>query len=307
MTFIPKYADNVTLSDGLGILTLHCTKTKEMKLSGKNILITGGASGIGRLMGRMAIEKGAAGVIIWDINEQNISKVCAEHEALAAETAGNGAAAKICGFRVDVSSNEAVLAAYQDTLKAMGQVDILVNCAGVVTSNKLFADNSAEEIERTIRINTIAPMYVALAMIGDMIKRDSGHICNIASAAGMLSNPRMSAYAASKWGVIGWSDSVRIELSEMKSKVRITTVAPYYINTGMFNGVQSKIFPILDPVKTAAKIIKAIEKDTDFKGIPFPFHFIRFWQGVLPTRFFDWFFGQVFGIYHTMDNFTGRK
>ena len=44
-----------------------------------------------------------------------------------------------------------------------------------------------------------------------------------------------------------------------------------------------------------------------FKGIPFSFHFIRFWQAVLPTGFFDWFFGRVFGIYHTMDNFTGRK
>lgn len=272
-----------------------------MKIKGNNILITGGASGIGRLMGRISIEKGAASVIIWDINDENIEKVVREHELLSEGRT------KIFAFKVDVSNNENVLKAYADTCKVAGKVDILVNCAGIVTSNKLFAENSAEEIERTIRINTIAPMYVALAAIGDMIKRNSGHICNIASAAGMLSNPRMSAYAASKWGVIGWSDSVRIELSEIKSAVRITTVAPYYINTGMFNGVQSKIFPILDPDKTAAKIIRAIERDVDFKGIPFPFHFIRFWQGVLPTRFFDWFFGQVFGIYHTMDNFTGRK
>lgn len=272
-----------------------------MKVAGKNILITGGASGIGRIMGRMALEKGAKSLIIWDINPSAIETVVADQKKYAKD----GSA--VFGLRVDVSDNNAVLEAYSQTLKLAGEVDILVNCAGIVTSNKLFADNSVDEIERTIRINTIAPMYVALAVIGDMIKRNSGHICNIASAAGMLSNPRMSAYAASKWGVIGWSDSVRIELSEIKSKVRITTVAPYYINTGMFNGVQSKIFPILDPEKTAAKILRAIEKDTDFKGIPFPFHFIRFWQGVLPTRFFDWFFGQVFGIYHTMDHFTGRK
>lgn len=275
-----------------------------MKIQGNNILITGGASGIGRLMGRMAIEKGAAAVIVWDINDANIQKVCSEHEELSASTGSN---TRVLGRKVDVSDNEAVKAAYSDVVAQLGKVDILVNCAGIVTSNKIFAENTVEEIERTIRINTIAPMYVALAMLPDMIKRNSGHICNIASAAGMLSNPRMSAYAASKWAVIGWSDSVRIELSELKSDVRITTVAPYYINTGMFNGVQSRIFPILDPVKTASKILKAIEKNKDFKGIPFPFHFIRFWQGVLPTRFFDWFFGQVFGIYHTMDNFTGRK
>lgn len=282
--------------------------TVEMKIKGNNILITGGASGIGRLMGRMAIEKGAAAVIIWDINTSNIGRVVAEHEELAASCGAQAdGRTVIMGQTVDVSDDRRVVEAYKECCAKLGRVDILVNCAGIVTSNKLFAENSPGEIERTLRINTLAPMYVALAMIGDMIRRDSGHICNIASAAGMLSNPRMSAYAASKWGVIGWSDSVRIELAEMGSKVRVTTVAPYYINTGMFNGVESKIFPILDPEKTAAKIIRAIEKDTDFKGIPFPFHFIRFWQGVLPTAFFDWFFGQVFGIYHTMDHFTGRK
>jgi all-trans-retinol dehydrogenase (NAD+) len=123
----------------------------------------------------------------------------------------------------------------------------------------------------------------------------------------MLSNPKMSVYAASKWGVIGWSDSVRIELQEMKSKVRVTTIAPYYINTGMFDGVKSRIIPILKPEYVAKRIIKAIERNTSFRGIPFGFHFIRFWQFLLPTRIFDWVFGEVFGIYHAMDAFTGRK
>ena len=272
-----------------------------MKIKGNSILITGGASGIGRLLGLISIRKGASAVIVWDINPVSIAKVKQEFEQ---EAKG---ATQIFSAVVDVSDNARVRDAYAEAVNQAGRVDIVVNCAGIVTSNKLFSDNTPEEVERTIRINTIAPMYVALAAIGDMVKRDSGHICNIASAAGMLSNPRMSAYAASKWGLISWSDSVRVELSEMKSKVRITTIAPYYINTGMFDGVTSKIFPILDPEKTAEKIIRAIERNVDFKGIPFSFHFIRFWQGVLPTRFFDWFFGQVFGIYHTMDHFTGRK
>ena len=272
-----------------------------MKIKGNSILITGGASGIGRLLGLISIRKGASAVIVWDINPVSIAKVRQEFEQ---EAKGS---TQIFSAVVDVSDNAMVRDAYAEAVNQAGRVDVVVNCAGIVTSNKLFSDNTPEEVERAIRINTIAPMYVALAAIGDMVKRDSGHICNIASAAGMLSNPRMSAYAASKWGVIGWSDSVRVELSEMKSKVRITTIAPYYINTGMFDGVTSKIFPILDPEKTAEKIIRAIERNVDFKGIPFSFHFIRFWQGVLPTRFFDWFFGQVFGIYHTMDHFTGRK
>lgn len=262
-----------------------------------NVLITGGASGIGKIMGRMALEKGAASVIIWDINEANIASVSEEHSKLG----------KVYGFKVDVSDNDRVVEAYNETVAAAGRVDVLINCAGIITSNKLFCDYNAGEIERTVRINTIAPMYVALAVIGDMMKRDCGHICTIASAAGMISNPKMSAYVASKWGAIGWSDSLRIELRSAGSKVRVSTIAPYFINTGMFDGVKSRFFPILKPEKTAAKIIRAIEKEKDFLGIPFPFHFIRFWQGVLPTRFFDWFFGEVVGIYHAMDAFTGRK
>jgi short-subunit dehydrogenase len=150
-------------------------------------------------------------------------------------------------------------------------------------------------------------MVVALQALPDMISRNVGHICNIASAAGMLSNPKMSVYAASKWAVIGWSDSVRIELSEARSKVRITTVAPYFINTGMFDGVSSRFFPILDPEKTSRKILNAIERNRNFRGIPFSYHFIRMWQALLPTIVFDFIFGKVVGIYSAMDHFSGRK
>ena len=166
---------------------------------------------------------------------------------------------------------------------------------------------SEQEIVRTMQINSLAPMYVARAILPGMLKRNRGHICNIASAGGMLSNPKMSVYAASKWAAIGWSDSVRIELQESKSKVRITTAAPYYINTGMFDGVKSPIIPVLKPGYVAKRVIRAIEKNLIFRGIPFGLHFIRFWQFVLPIPVFDFFFGKVFGIYHTMDNFTGRK
>ena len=91
----------------------------------------------------------------------------------------------------------------------------------------------------------------------------------------MISNPKMTVYAASKWAVIGWSDSLRIELDEMKKNVHVTTIAPYYINTGMFNGVESPIFPILDPEKTAGKIIRVIERNQDFCGLPWGFHLCR--------------------------------
>ena len=267
-----------------------------MKIKGSNVLITGGASGIGKIMGRMALEKGARNLIIWDINIAAIEAVKQEFKEL-----GN-----VYGYRVDVSNNDTVVKTYKRVAEECGLVDILINCAGIVPSNKTFDQMSADEITRTININTIAPMFVAHAMLPGMLRRNRGHICTITSAGGMLSNPKMSVYAASKWGATGWSDSVRIELQEMKSKVRITTVAPYYINTGMFDGVKSPIIPILKPEYVSRKVLRAIEKNKNFAGIPFGFHFIRFWQAFLPTRVFDFFFGKVFGIYHAMDQFTGR-
>jgi short-subunit dehydrogenase len=268
-----------------------------MKFKNANVLITGGASGIGKIMGRMVLEKGASNLIIWDINTVAIETTKEELGRLG----------KVKGYRVDVSDNQMVTDTYQQVIRECGEVDILINNAGIITSNKTFDQMTEQEITRTIQINTIAPMFVAKAVLPGMIERNSGHICNIASAGGMLSNPKMSVYAASKWGAIGWSDSVRIELQEMKSNVRITTAAPYYINTGMFDGIKSPIIPILKPEYASKKIIKAIEKNKNFKGIPFGFHFIRFWQFILPTCIFDFFFGKVIGIYHVMDNFKGRK
>ena len=198
-----------------------------MKIQNKIVLITCGASGIGRIMGEMALKKGASALVIWDINQANVDATIGELKAFG----------KVVGYRVDVSDYHVVTASYQKVKSEVGDVDILINCAGIITSNKTFDLCSAEEMDRTIKVNTLAPMYVARQVLPDMIARNSGHICNIASAGGMLANPKMSVYAASKWAAIGWSDSVRIELQDRKSQVRVTTIAPYYITTGMFDGV----------------------------------------------------------------------
>ena len=268
-----------------------------MKFENSNVLITGGASGIGKIMGRMALEKGAGCLIIWDINPTSIATATDELRQFG----------KVRGYVVDVSKNDRIIETYNKVRNECGNVDILINCAGIVTSNKTFDQQTTDEIIRTMNINTIAPMLVTRAILPDMLRRNSGHICNITSAGGMLGNPRMSVYGASKWGAIGWSDSMRIELQAEKSNVHVTTIAPYYINTGMFNGVKSRIIPVLKPEYVAKRVIRAIERNKTFSGIPFGFHFIRFWQAFLPTRVFDWFFGEVIGIYHTMDNFTGRQ
>lgn len=277
-----------------------------MHIKGTNVLITGGASGIGRIMGRICLEKGASNLIVWDINQANIDKTEAELSDVKPAEAGVSKG-QIHSYIVNVSDPQAIKSAYEKVKSEVGDVDILVNCAGIVRGNNTFDKQTVQDIDLTMDINANAPMYVALAVLPDMLRRDRGHICNIASAAGMLGVPKLSVYCASKWAVIGWTESMRVELKQAHSHVRVTSVAPYFINTGMFDGVNSKVFPILDPEKTAAKIIRAVEVGKSFRGIPFAYHFIRIWQGLLPNFLFDFIFGKIFGVYSVMDHFTGRR
>ncbi|AFD05876.1 SDR family oxidoreductase [Solitalea canadensis] len=264
-----------------------------MLLKGKTVLITGGASGIGKLMGEIALQKGAK-LIIWDINKEKIDETISEYSSIGDTS----------GYVVDVTNIKQV-----DEMAAMmkrthGAVDVLINNAGIVVG-KYFHEHTTTDISRTMDLNANAPMFTTLAFLPDMLTRNSGHICNIASSAGLISNPKMSVYAASKWSLIGWSDSLRLEMKQLKKNIGVTTVTPYYINTGMFDGVRS-VIPLLKPEKAANKIIKAIENNRIFLSMPWSVRFVRFFQGLLPIWFFDWFVGKVMGIYSTMEHFKGR-
>lgn len=266
------------------------------KIQGRTLLITGGASGIGRIMGRMALQRGAKKVVVWDINEDNIAATESELNSYG----------EVKAYKVDVANTEMVKQMFALTTKECGDVDILINSAGIITGNKTFAEQSQQDIDRTMAINATAPMTVALQALPPMLERNVGHICNIASAAGFIANPRMSIYAASKWAVIGWSDSLRVELQESKSNVHVTTIAPYYISTGMFNGVRSRIIPILKPEWVAKKILNAIEKNKKISSWPLGYHLIRTLQALLPLRALD-LLCKVLGIYNALDHFKGRK
>ncbi|MBO7330475.1 MAG: SDR family NAD(P)-dependent oxidoreductase [Alistipes sp.] len=266
------------------------------KIKGRTLLITGGASGIGRIMGRMALQRGAKKVVVWDINEDNIAATESELKSYG----------EVKGYKVDVANTEMVKQLFALTTKECGDVDILINSAGIITGNKTFAEQSQQDIDRTMAINATAPMTVALQALPPMLERNVGHICNIASAAGFIANPRMSTYAASKWAVIGWSDSLRVELQEAKSNVHVTTIAPYYISTGMFDGVRSRIIPLLKPEWVAKKILNAIEKNKKISSWPLGYHLIRTLQALLPLRVLD-LLCKVLGIYNALDHFKGRK
>lgn len=261
----------------------------------KTILITGGASGIGKLMAALALKKGAH-VIIWDIDQDKINETISDYQSLGA----------ISGYTLDITDLNAVKETAIVIKKNHGTVDILINNAGIVVGN-YFHEHSHAEISRTMAINANAPMHITLEFLHDMMEQNSGHICTIASSAGLISNPKMSVYVASKWSAIGWSDSLRLEMKQLKKNIVVTTVTPYYINTGMFDGVKSSIVPILKPEKVARQIIRGIERNKIFVSMPWSVGFVRFSQGLLPIRMFDWLVGDIMGVYKAMEHFKGRK
>ena len=242
------------------------------------------------------LERGAGRLVIWDVNDQAMS-----HAVTELTSRGH----RVDGFQVDVTHLAQVRGALQEMRDRGIRIDVLVNNAGVIVG-KPFVDHLPEEMQRTIAVNTLAPMQLTRELLPAMLERASGHIVNISSAAALVSNPGMSAYCASKWAVTGWSDSLRIELEQSKSGVRVTTVMPYYTNTGMFAGVRSRVIPILEPEYVAGQILSAIRENRVFVYLPKWFRLVRLLQGLLPIRWFDRVAGEWFGIYHSMSTFTGR-
>lgn len=265
----------------------------------KHILITGGASGIGLLMGRDALQKGAAQLIIWDISEDHIQQAL---QTLAPY------AGQVQSYTVDITDSNQVYKTAKQTLADCGYIDILINNAGVIAGGP-FHDYSSGNIDQTLDVNLKGAIHTTRAFLPQMMERNTGHVVNIASAAGHIGNPNMSVYAGSKWGLIGWSKSLRLELEQdPDNDIGVTSVEPGYIKTGMFKGVQAPLLtPLLDPETLAKDVIRSVEKNRNHLRKPFMVKILPFLKGILPGSIFDFIVGKVFRVYHSMDTFEGRS
>jgi all-trans-retinol dehydrogenase (NAD+) len=271
--------------------------TDTYTLAGKNVLITGGARGMGRLMALGAAERGASHIVIWDTDLTLAKSVVKEVVAL-----GSAASAQ----KVDVSQKSAVTTAAQATLEAIGHLDVLINNAGVV-SGKNFLELSDKDILTTYGVNTFALYWTTGAFLPGMLARDSGRVVTIASAAGLAGSATLTDYSGSKYAAVGFMESLRAELRDASSSVSTLTVCPFYINTGMFDGVKSgsPLLPIQEAQPSAEKILNAIESPARELLMPGMVHSVRYLR-LLPVAVFDWFADQ-FGINKAMKTFRGRR
>ncbi len=276
-------------------------------VAGTRVLITGAAMGMGRLYAERAVAEGADTVILWDINEAALAET-AEALRASADIFGSGNTI-IVPMMVDISDRKQIELAAELVRTEHGGVDILINNAGVVKGALFWEHDNERDTEFTMRINTLAPMYLTREFLPGMISGGRpSRIVNIASAAGTLSNPRMSVYAASKWALIGWSDSVRLELAQEGIRhINVTTVCPSYIATGMFEGVKGPLMtPIMQPDYVVNRVWKAMKAGKGMLMLPWTVTMSKVLKGILPQRAFDVVADKVFGVYNTMEHFTGR-
>lgn len=253
-------------------------------------LVTGGGSGLGRQLCRQAAARGER-MVVWDLDGE-----------AAAQTAKlvTAAGAVASSQQVDVTDPAAV----SEAAASAGPVDVLVNCAGVVTGKPLLEATEAQ-IRRTFDVNVLGLYWTTRAFLPGMLASHSGTIVTIASAAGIVGVARQTDYSASKWAAIGFTESLRAELRG--TGVSTLVVAPYYIDTGMFAGVRTRfplLLPILHEADVAAKVLDAVTAGRKQLLLP-PLVRVLPVLRVLPVAAFDAVV-NLFGINRSMDHFVGR-
>ncbi|GHU83039.1 short chain dehydrogenase [Spirochaetia bacterium] len=261
------------------------------------VLITGGASGIGRLMGLDFAERGAR-VVAWDRNVEALKK-------LEDEARERGFFIK--GMTCDVTDKDAVYRQAKVLEDELGPVDILVNNAGVV-SGSTFLETPDEKIRKTMEVNVLSLFWTGKAFLPSMIKRNSGHIITISSAVSIVAIAGLADYSASKSAAFAYNEAIRMELRRLKSAVKTTVICPSFIDTGMFQGVKVR-FPLLVPIYKSAyvarRIVKAIVKNKKRLVLP-TFMYVVYLSRIFPVGIFD-AVTDFLGMNRAMDQFTGRE
>jgi len=185
-------------------------------LKGKNVVVTGGASGIGQATALRFLEEGCA-VCVLDSSAEARSRVADELPDLTAV------------IDADVSSMEQVQAAFAEAIDRMGSVDVVINNAGISIRHD-FLDITPDEWDAVLGVNLNGVFNVAQTAARHMMDKGSGVILNTASTAGNNGYPHYADYSASKGGVIALTQAMALELAPV---IRVNAISPGYVLTPM--------------------------------------------------------------------------
>lgn len=224
-----------------------------MELRNSHIVLTGAAGGIGAETARLLGARGARLALV-DRSGEAVN-------ALADEIVSRGGHAHaLAADLLDPRGREAALAGAR---QALGEVDILINGAGL-SSFRPFVEEVSENWERVVQLNMVVPMALARAVLPELTARGRGQIVNIGSTFGSIGFACFTAYSASKFGVRGFSEALRRELDG--SGVGVTYIAPRAVKTtintaAVYRMAEATRMKMDEPAWVAERIVRAIEED----------------------------------------------
>jgi len=193
-----------------------------MRLAGAVAAVTGASSGTGLCVAELAARRGAHVALI--ARDRGRLEAAAE----AARTARRSAEQRVATFECDLRDERAVHGVMARISAELGPVDLLANCAGYCTPRR-FAEAPLDELRDQIEANLLGTLYTTHAVVPSMIERGSGHIVNVASMGGIIGIYGSAAYSASKFGVVGFTETLRCELKP--HGIGVTLVLPPNIDT----------------------------------------------------------------------------
>lgn len=245
-----------------------------MNLSGKRIILTGAAGGIGYRLALLLAEKGARLALV-ERNAPRVAEICTE-----INQRGGFATA----IAIDLSADGAIEQTIASALQALGGVDMLINNAGLMDFT-LFERHDPKRIEQMIGVNVIAPMLLVRAVLPHLLAQNSGRIVNIGSAFGSIGFPHFATYCASKFAMRGFSEALRRELVD--SQVGVTYVSPRATKTPLNNDVAVQMLEATktnmdEPEYVAGQVVLAIERDCKEHFIGQPESFFARLNGMFP-------------------------
>jgi 3-oxoacyl-[acyl-carrier protein] reductase len=201
---------------------------KELKLTGKVALVTGGAQGIGKAVALLLARNGAD-MVVSDINLEKAEETAKEIEAIGSKT---------MAIRTDVANLNDVEQMVRSIMERFGKIDILVNNAGI-TRDKLILRMTEEDWDAVLNINLKGTFNCTKAVVKHMAKQRYGKIVSIASVVGEMGNAGQANYAASKAGVIGFTKTVAREFAQRG--INVNAIAPGYVQTPMTEALSEKV------------------------------------------------------------------
>lgn len=264
-----------------------------MNLQGSRVIVTGAARGLGLALAKAFLAKGAR-VVLLDRDEAELDRVIAALGPM------------VVGHRLDIT-DPAAITTLRDEILADGSVDVLVNNAGVVFGGAFSEVPTAKHLT-TINVNVNGLLAVTHAFLPHLETRPRAAILNIASASAFVALPYATSYAASKWAVLGFSESLGEELRERgKSHVVVSVLCPSYITTGLFDGARAAFGTwLLSPEGVAAAGVRMIEQGKNRKVLPWTAALLLTGFGWLPRPIYHWL-GRIFGVARSMAGWKGHS